>query len=507
MATSGALSRRGFVSGLLSSTVGVAVLAACGGAAPSAGTTAPAPTTAGAAPTAAPAAAQATTAPAATSAAAAAPTTAAAAQPTAAAGTSAAAGTIRVALAGLDVGEVKVWQGIADAFHQQNPNVTAKIENVPDTPYQKYETEMAGGAGHDVYDMETKQLPAFAGKGVFASLDSYVATSKTTAPAAFFYTPWQKCIIQGKLYGIPWDTSPATIFYSIDLFQEAGIKPPPNDWDDKTWTRDAFMDTVTKLTKGTGPNKQFGWFQSTWWVYGFPWLWSNGGHAFDQKIQKATLTDQKVIDTWQFLQDLMWKQKVWPSAQESTQGADVMFLTGKIGMYLNGPYFIPALRNGKAKVKWNVGVIPSGTAGRWTRDPADALSTWKDSKLKDAAWAWTEFFCGATGEQMLGKGGYVPVRREVATSKDFLEQGDGVDWKVIVGGIDHEGVQPITDVWPEVDNTMRQGLGNVFNNKQSAKDALTALQPQIQAIIDKATVRRDRPTYSDTAGWSAPPKE
>ncbi|MCL4544874.1 MAG: sugar ABC transporter substrate-binding protein [Chloroflexi bacterium] len=416
---------------------------------------------------------------------------------------SSAKGTIRVALAGFDTAQVAVWQKVADAFHKDNPSITAKIENVPGNAYQKYETELAGGAGHDVYDYETKQLPAYGEKGVFTVLDPLIAQSKTTRPSDFFPTTWSKVLVDGKAMALPWDTTPVALFYSIDLFKAAGINLPPTDWTDKSWTRAAFVDTATKLTKGTGPGRQFGYFQSTWWVYGLPWIWSDGGHMFNKDITKAQLTSTEVINNWQFLQDLMWKQRVFPTAQESTQGSGAMFLTGKVGMYINGPYFIPSLLAGKASIKWNVAAIPSGTAGRWTRDPSDSVVIWKGSKEQDASWAFVEFVAGDKGQRIIGTGGRgVPARKAIARSKEFLNQPNGIDWKVFVDAVDHEGIQAVTDVWPQVDTTITQGLGNMWNNKETARGVATKLQPQIQAILDKAKSRRARPTYAQH-GWTS----
>ncbi len=479
------LTRRKLLLSMLAMPVGAALLASCGAATST---------------TVATTSAQATTASSATAAKASAATKPATQAPPTA------KGTIRVALAGFDTAQVAVWQRLADAFHKQFPSITAKIENVPGNAYQKYETEMAGNAGHDVYDIETKQLPAFGEKGVFTVLDPYVDRSKTTAPSDFFTTTWSKVIVDGKIMALPWDTTPAAIFYAIDLFHQAGLQPPPTDWTDKSWTNEAFLSLAQKLTKGKGASAQYGYFQSTWWVYYLPWIWSNGGHLFNQDITKAQLTETPNIDTLQFLQDLMWKYHVWPSAQESTQGAGTMFLTGKIGMYINGPYFIPSLLAGNKKggtVKWNVAAIPAGSKGRWTRDPSDSIAVWKGSKQQEASWNFVEFAAGTTGQQIIGTGGRgVPVRKAVARSKEFLVQSNGINWKVFVDAVDHEGIQAVTDVWPQVDSTMTQGVGNLWNNRANARDTLTKVQPQIQAILDKAKSRRARPTYPPV-GWKS----
>ena len=39
--------------------------------------------------------------------------------------------------------------------------------------------------------------------------------------------------------------------YNLDLFEAAGVKAPPQDPDDRSWTMEAFLDYARKLTKGT----------------------------------------------------------------------------------------------------------------------------------------------------------------------------------------------------------------------------------------------------------------
>lgn len=401
-----------------------------------------------------------------------------------------------------DAGIIPTWNAIVDAFVQANPDISVSHEPVTGDAYQRYTVEFAGGTPPDVLEYEVKQLVAWGGKGVLLNLDPYVAKSAITRPKDFFAITWSKCLYQGKPVAIPYDTTPVAIFYNPDLFQAAGITVPSKEWGNDQWTWDAFLQLAQKLTKPDG--SQFGYNQSTWWVYSLPWIWSNGGHVVNKDITKATMTDAPVTDAVQWLVDLMWKYKVWPDGKTMSKlGPGDHFYDGKIAMDVNGTYYIPGLKLG-AKVKWDLLPLPKGKSGVWTRDPSDSLAESGQSKHTDAAWSFIEFFTGPQGEEMVGHlGRGIPARSSVARSDKFLQQGDGINWKVFVDATSHEGVQPVTDVWPTMDSTISKGTVKMWSNQEPAKDAYTALQQQVQAVLDQAKARRDLSTYLPV-GWSPP---
>ena len=57
----------------------------------------------------------------------------------------------------------------------------------------------------------------------------------------------------GVSYGLPQLTTFGTLlFYNQPLFDQAGVKYPPVDWDDTSWTFDAMLDAAKRLTKNPG---------------------------------------------------------------------------------------------------------------------------------------------------------------------------------------------------------------------------------------------------------------
>jgi hypothetical protein len=97
----------------------------------------------------------------------------------------------------------------------------------------------------------------------------------------------------------------------------------------------------------------------------------------------------------------------------------------------------------------------------------------------------------------------IPARKSVATSKAFLDQSD-VNWQVFLDAIPHDGVQPVTDVWPDMDSAIDKMLTPMWNNQITVNDFVTRLNPVIQALLDKAKVRRDLSGSYLPVGWKIP---
>jgi multiple sugar transport system substrate-binding protein len=204
-------------------TISAAAFAACGGATPVPAATAPAAKVGA---TAAPTTASPTTS------AAVAATTSVGATPTAPAPPkSVGKGTLVFQTPGVGA-EGTAFAPSAVKFSQERGIKVDYVDAGLD--FEKYAVQYASDSGGDVYEYETKQMPHYATLGAFLNLDPYVATSKVMKPADFFPTIWSKCLIQGHLYAAPEETTPVAVYYNTDLFQQAGVKPPPASWADES---------------------------------------------------------------------------------------------------------------------------------------------------------------------------------------------------------------------------------------------------------------------------------
>lgn len=215
------------------------VLVACGSPAtpPPAPTSAPQPTTAPAQPTSAPA-----------------PTTAPAANPV----------TINWWHITTADAQKAVWQGLADQYMKDHPNVKVNITVLDNQAFKdKLATVMQSGNPPDLFQSwGGGVLKQYADAGLVQDLTAAMKQNgwgdSISSGALGLYSA------DGKVYGVPWDAGMVGFWYNKDLFKKAGIDNPPATWDE-------FLADVKKLqAAGITPialGEKDSWTGAFWWEY------------------------------------------------------------------------------------------------------------------------------------------------------------------------------------------------------------------------------------------------
>ena len=120
----------------------------------------------------------------------------------------------------------KYWQGIADAFHKQNPKITVTVQTINWNDFDSQVKTMVQNKQYpDV--LEGDYFPDYAQAGLL-----YPAKD-VTSPATFsnLLPVFAKLdTYNGTQYGMPFTTSARTLFYNKQLFSKAGITAPPQTW-------------------------------------------------------------------------------------------------------------------------------------------------------------------------------------------------------------------------------------------------------------------------------------
>lgn len=387
--------------------------------------------------------------------------------------------------------EGKVWDQAVAAFMKVHPDI--KIQH--DTPsdfYNKVLVEAAAGTPSDVMMFETKRMPNYITQSMFLALDKYVATSKVTNEQDFFPFSWKKAQLNGKLYGITWDEAPAIIFYSVDAFQKYGVAMPPTTWGTPDWNWQKFVDVCQKLTSKAGASPVFAIRQSNWWIYSLPWIWSNGGDILSADLTKSNITASSTVEGFQYGYDLRWKYQVNPTPAQQKQNQEDMFNQGLLAMIPTNAAYGVVARNKFAHTKWDVAPYPTGSAGAWTRSPADAMTIAAASKLADKAWSFNEWATSTDGLTILMQQGRVPTRTAIAYGA-YLKQQPAINWKLIADAAkDHQKNQPVTDKFQETDKLLSDNWGGpVFDkNTMSPQQFAQKVDGPLNQLMNQATFRR-----------------
>jgi multiple sugar transport system substrate-binding protein len=223
------------------------------------------------------------------------------------------------------------------------------------------------------------------------------------------------------------------LYYNKDLFDKAGVAYP-----DENWTWDDFRAAAQKLTiTENGETTQWGttWGYLAGWDGGWaPLVWDNGGEVFDSPFNptKFYFDSPEVINAWQFMQDLIYKDKVapTPATLDTLSQAGGALLSGKVAMVVDGCWMMQAYKGGDFKL--GMTVLPKGPEGRFNAGWfAGGMAIASASKNKDLAWEYLRWLAvDKEANEMLANIGQ-------ACGAPMVKEFDSIyaaSWKDVPGG-------------------------------------------------------------------------
>lgn len=385
--------------------------------------------------------------------------------------------------------EIDIINNSISDWREANPDIKITFEHTPYTGYDsKILTRIAGGAAPDIIATEVDYFVTFASKGVLEDLTPYVEKDTAFSGSAFFNTIVDRFTVGGKLFAIPRDVAPfACVFFNKKLFDEAGLEYPTDDWTWEDLLR--YARALTKKDPKTGRITQYGFYGWAWqnFVYG------NGGALVDnvKHPTKTMVDDPRTIQGIQFYSDLINLYKVMPTPVALANlgmGIDLMFASGRLGMFLSGIWETPGLRN--YDFEWDVAMFPKNAKGvRAFGTGGSGYAILKSSKNKEAAWEVIKALTGPEGQEKLAKRGLAqPSRVEVAKGDSWAKDPEPpANKKMLNTAVDNIVFSPFHPKWREIqEKYLTPQLDLVFNGKKTAAEVLTGVAPKINDILKTA---------------------
>lgn len=385
---------------------------------------------------------------------------------------------------------------------QQLPNVKLNRIIVPSAEYIPKINSMAAanesleiwGFGGNYMDYWARNLPQ--------NLDSYIKGDKWDIKNYFLPGLSDIYNVHGHQYGLPQLTCYGSMMvYNKDLFDKAGLKHPPIDWEDKSWNIDALLQNAQKLTKNYGaPDATYGVSVALWdLMTSLSYLWGGDSwvpeHYTNFIAQKTNFAWEGNIAAHQWRQDLIYKYKVHPdpSIDQGLNQFANPFKTGKIGQVLDGGWQywttsdITDFKVGVAPVPWskaNKTIIfdDQWIMGRW-------------AKNKDGAWAVMRVLTSVDATTKYSAvSGTPPTPRESTDSwakgrADFFGLSLADFRKMLDGSIVKSRIQESPDhlflQHPKIDSTYTNEIAALWNHS----DATAAkVIPSVTKVLDQTVL-------------------
>ncbi len=311
---------------------------------------------------------------------------------------------------------VKIWdQSAADynASHKgvkvqfkylENEAIKAKLPTMLQSQDSRPDAFYSWGGG--VLDAQTK-----AGflKDIKGEVGDVANKLSPTAVAAF--------TVDGKLYGLPFDTDAVPIFYNKALFAKAGVKPE----DMQSW--DGFLAAVKKLKAAgvtpivVGAGEK--WPMHFWYSYLVMRIGGSQALADAKAGKDGGFNNPTFVEAGQRLQELAALQPFQPGyASTSHAQSAAIFGDGKAAMDLMGSWLLgmqgPNASNGKGQPESNIGVMPFPTLPGGKGEIGDTLGGVHAFLVTKTAPAETADFLKFFSSEKYAKeaaeaGAYIPV--------------------------------------------------------------------------------------------------
>ncbi len=339
--------------------------------------------------------------------------------------------------------EHQMWQAIIDAFHQRYPDIPVKQEYITDRYEAKIQQLLVADDAPDVILFQDEPMPRFIDTGKFECLDRWCKTPGLEIHLQRDY--WDTAVWSfqkdGRAYGIPIWGGDCLVIYNRDVFKEAGVPEPKQDW-----TFDDFLLTCRRITKdvdGDGRIDRYG-FLLPGWLYWLPFHYGFGASYLDPTRTRWTLWGPEALASYTFWRDLRFRYHVSPHRDELTESGSTSFMTGRVAMFISGPWAMPPLN--EARVNYDVAHIPIGPRGRGTRVTWDCLAMFAGSKRKAQAWKFIHFAASRPAQEIVaGFQRSVPALKSAQTA--YVRANPRVHAARFIEAFRYARLQPITRWW------------------------------------------------------------
>ncbi|MBA3512055.1 extracellular solute-binding protein [Sphingomonas sp.] len=119
-------------------------------------------------------------------------------------------------------GECGIITTMINKFNAENPDVEVSQNVVAWPGYAQLTAQVAARDPPDIVTMHTGVMSDYAAKGLIEPIDAYLRDAGIS-PASFTDASRRAVTLNGRIYGLPWDTHGGLFHVNLSLFKQAGL--------------------------------------------------------------------------------------------------------------------------------------------------------------------------------------------------------------------------------------------------------------------------------------------
>ena len=305
----------------------------------------------------------------------------------------------------------------------------------------------------------------------------------------FFDKLWKLCVVNGKVYGMPWLGHSMGLIYNKQLLERAGVDPAAID------SPEALAEACRRVEEKTGAagiglvgadHNDVSWMVNQF-IYGY------GGSLVSPDGKTVTVNSEAARNAIEFYRNVLGQhaQKTWIT----DTGVEVMdhFRNQQVAFEIQGLWGITDIW--KADNKFETGVIPLEQLGLCPEIGPMILSLQPglSEDKKDAAIDFMQFMISQKAQEMIMEGEYspehdayypfrLPVRKDITKSMIFKKY---PEFAVFLSGFSNPSIDVPVPLWQRVkDQYYAPGLHSVMAGTMSVEEFLQQVELEGNKILN-----------------------
>lgn len=321
-------------------------------------------------------------------------------------------------------------QKFIDDFNAANPDIQVVAHSIPANGERLTKLDILAMSGGDMDIMPISDGDQFTRfeSGMLACLDEFIARDGLDMEQSFGkYAIWGQS--DGKYYGIPFRATQTAIYYNKDMFDEAGVAYPADDW---TW--DEYVETAKKMSEWGKEKGIYGTYTHT---YANEWatIAAQAGEWYTED-GKCNIKDPAWVRALETRKKLDDEGIQMPYGQIVAVKAVInsSFLGGKEAMVHAGSWLVRDMKKtDQFPFDFNVGVayLPrydESISGLRSNYSCSVLGIPENSKNKEEAWRFIKYYVEECSDYIAASGNlptYLPAYDDDIV--DIFCEGSGLD--------------------------------------------------------------------------------
>ncbi|MDQ0772783.1 multiple sugar transport system substrate-binding protein [Streptomyces aurantiacus] len=388
---------------------------------------------------------------------------------------------------------IEMWHGQTDTgraaiedltarFHRTHPRIRVDLGGgvLADAMLQKITAALASGSFPDIAYVFGSDLASVARSPSVVDLTSTFHSGPV--PWDEFWAPAREAVtLNGQVRAAPALIDSLAVVCNKKLFREAGLPLPRTGW---SW--DDFVQTASKLT-----DHQRGVFGTGWPGVGdedtvwrlWPMIWDLGGDVVSRDGRRIGFEDTG-LKALQTVEALVKAQSVYVDPKPGSEQMYRVFLSGRMGMAVTGPWQLPDIR--QAKVDYHVVPLPSYSGRPITISGPDTWTVFDNGAARVAAARTFVTWLSKPAQDVRWdiEAGSLPMTRSTQALPEWQKQeADTPGLQVFTKSLESARVRPVHPAYPKISQSLGQAITAVLLGRSSPAKALRDCAEEANAAL------------------------